>query len=260
MVKPQPEVIMTNSIKPNSSTVCLDPHLEPLNTCTLRLDHHNSSVLRPDPACTSLPSLQPSSLSNSYCLNSISTSTQNLNPFYLHQSPVESNGANPEPQNKEALSYTKPFPFASPCDASVGQVSRSSVASLDTSPKEKDAPNHENGNQIVVPLPDPPPNSCLKSGTLANHKDPRSSSRVGLRVHFKLPEDEEEEQSDASCQSEDAAQMSVKEPPPVRAKPKLWVEQIKKTNKQVKQQIQFEQGRRKGYFCRWAVNFELVLH
>uniref|UniRef100_H3D6D5 Myopalladin n=1 Tax=Tetraodon nigroviridis TaxID=99883 RepID=H3D6D5_TETNG len=83
-----------------------------------------------------------------------------------------------------------------------------------------------NGNSdAVVPLPDPPPNSCLKSGALTSHKDPRASSRVGLRVHFKLPEDEEEAQSDASCQSEDAAQMSAKEPPPVRAKPKL----LKKT-------------------------------
>lgn len=226
MVKPQPEVTMTNSIKPHSSTICLDPllsgnvRLEPLNTCTLRLDPHNSSMLRPDP--TSLPSVQPSSLSSSSGLNSISTSTQSLNPLYLHQSPVESNGANPEPQdNKEMLSYTKPFTFASAYDATVGQVSRSSVASLDTSPKANDIPNHENGNQVVVPLPDPPPNSCLKSGTLTNHKDPRSSSRVGLRVHFKLPEDEEEAQSDTSCQSEDAAQMSIKEPPPVRAKPKL---------------------------------------
>lgn len=75
----------------------------------------------------------------------------------------------------------------------------------------------------MVPLPDPPPNSCLKSGTLTNHKDSRSG-RVGLRVHFKLPEDEEDEQSDASsrCEDEDAAlALANKEPPPVLAKPKL---------------------------------------
>lgn len=227
MVKAQPEVTTTNSIKPHSSTICLDPllsgnvRLEPFNTCTLCLDPRNSSVLRPDP--TSFPSVQPSSLSSSSSLlNSISSSTHSLNPLYLHQSPVESSGANPEPQNnKEMLSYTKPFTFAPTCDAAVGQVSRSSLASLDTSPRANDAPNPENGNQAALPLPDPPPNSCLKSGTLTNHKEPRSGSRVGLRVHFKLPEDEEEAQSDASCQSEDAAQMSVKEPPPVRAKPKL---------------------------------------
>lgn len=223
VVKPQPEVTMTSSIKPHSSTVCLDPllfgnvRLEPLNTCTLRLDPHNSSVLRPDP--TRLPSLQPSSLSSRSCLNS---TTQSVKPSYLHHSPVKSTEANPEPQNnQEMLSYAKPFTCASACDATVGQVSRSSVSSLDTSPKVNDASDHENGNQVVVALPDPPPNSCLKSGAPTNHKDPRSSSRVGLRVHFKLPEDEEEAQSDTSCQSEDAAQASAKEPPPVRTKPKL---------------------------------------
>lgn len=226
MVKAQPEVTTTDSIKPHSSTICLDPplsgnvRLEPLNTCTLRLDPHSSSVLHPDP--TSLPSAQPSALSSSSCLNSISSSTQSLTPLYLHQSPVESSGANPEPQNnKEMLSYTKPCTFASACDAAVGQVSRSSLASLDTSPRVNEAPNPENGNQVALPLPDPPPNSCLKSGALTNHKEPRSGSRAGLRVHFKLPEEDEEAQSDTSWQSEDAAQMSVKEPPPVRAKPKL---------------------------------------
>lgn len=221
MVKLQPEVTVTNSIKPHSSTICLDPLIsgnirrEPLNTFTLRLDPYNSNMLRPDPACTSSPSVQTCSQSSSYC-----PSTQRLNPFYLHQSPDEPSGANPVPQNNQGgLSYTKPFTFVPASVAPIGQVSRSSVALSDT--KVKDAPDHENGNQVVVPLPDPPPNSCLKSGTLTNHKDPRSSSRAGLRVHFKLPEDEEEEQSDTSCHSEDAAQMSAKEPPPVRAKPKL---------------------------------------
>lgn len=214
VVKPQPEAL-TNSIKPHSSTISLDPllsgnvRLEPVNTCTLRLDPHNSSMLRPDP--TSLPSVPPSSLSSS---------TPSLNPSSLHQSPVEHSGANWEPQNTKAmLSSTQPFTFASACDATAGHVS----GSLATSPKVNHAPNHENGNPVVVvvPLPDPPPNSCLKSGTPTNHKDARSSSRVGLRVHFKLPEDEEEAPSDTSCQSEDEAQMSIKEPPPVRAKPKL---------------------------------------
>uniref|UniRef100_A0A671RAH8 Myopalladin n=1 Tax=Sinocyclocheilus anshuiensis TaxID=1608454 RepID=A0A671RAH8_9TELE len=65
----------------------------------------------------------------------------------------------------------------------------------------------------VKPLPDPP-TSCLKTrpeGVLGNHNESRSSSRVGLRVTFKLPEDEEEEEKG----------MSSKEPPPVLAKPKL---------------------------------------
>uniref|UniRef100_A0A3B3TYS7 Myopalladin n=1 Tax=Poecilia latipinna TaxID=48699 RepID=A0A3B3TYS7_9TELE len=58
----------------------------------------------------------------------------------------------------------------------------------------KAAPNRPNGGSGVVPLPDPPPNSCLKTGTLTNHRDSRSGARVGLRVHFKLPEDEEDEE------------------------------------------------------------------
>lgn len=229
-VNPQLEVTVTNSIKPHSSTIRLDPlvsstlRLDPLNTSTLRLDPHSSSMLRPDPLCASLPSLEPSSLSSSYCLNSLSTSTPNLDPFYLHQGPPGSSGASPGPQSgREVFSRPKPFNPLSACEATVEQASRPSVTSPDTSPKVKGTPNHQNGNPVVVPLPDPPPNSCLKTGTLTNHKDSRSSSRVGLRVHFRLPEDEEEEQRDTSYQSdEDATQMSGnKEPPPVRAKPKL---------------------------------------
>uniref|UniRef100_H3C2B2 Myopalladin n=1 Tax=Tetraodon nigroviridis TaxID=99883 RepID=H3C2B2_TETNG len=86
---------------------------------------------------------------------------------------------------------------------------------------------------VVKPQPE--------SGALTSHKDPRASSRVGLRVHFKLPEDEEEAQSDASCQSEDAAQMSAKEPPPVRAKPKLDPAQLQLLHNQVLLEQQQEQ-------------------
>lgn len=216
---PQPEV--TVSIKPHSSTIRLDPlvsstlRLDPLSTSTLRLDPQSSSMLRPDPLRTSLPSLEPSSLSSS-CLNSRSTSTPNLDPLYVHQNPPGSSGARPEPQ---VLSYPRPFisPFAVESSAEQ-EVSKPAVTPPDTSPKVKGASNHQNGSLIVVPLPDPPPNSCLKTGTQTNHKD----SRVGLRVHFKLPEDEEDEQSDTSGQSdEDANMLANKEPPPVLAKPKL---------------------------------------
>lgn len=123
------------------------------------------------------------------------------------------------------LSYPKPYvsPFAVETSAEQ-EASRPSVTPPDTSSKVKGTPNHQNGSPIVVPLPDPPPNSCLKTGTKMNHKASRSRSRVGLRVHFKLPEKEQvQEQSDASSHSdEDAADMSLnKEPPPVLAKPKL---------------------------------------
>ncbi|XP_034781819.2 myopalladin-like isoform X2 [Acipenser ruthenus] len=90
--------------------------------------------------------------------------------------------------------------------------------------------------------PDPP--GCLKpklEGVLVNHNEPRSSSKAGLRVHFKLPEDNKEVASSeegvlfakqqkavspfdlVNGQSAGAAVPTapVKEPPPVLAKPKL---------------------------------------
>lgn len=224
---PTVEVTVTNSIKPHSSTIRLDPlvsstlRLDPLSTSTLRLDPQSSSMLRPDPLRTSLPSLEPSSLSSSSFLNSFSTSTPNLDPFSFHQGLHGSSGPRPEPQRSVPV-FSHPKPFTSPSEIETSaeqEVSRSPVTSPDTSPKVKGASNHQNGSLVVVPLPDPPPNSCLKTGNLTNHRD----SRVGLRVHFKLPEDEEDEKSDASGQSdEDPTQMFLnKEPPPVRAKPKL---------------------------------------
>ncbi|XP_035255371.1 myopalladin isoform X2 [Anguilla anguilla] len=78
------------------------------------------------------------------------------------------------------------------------------------------------------PAPEPPA-SCLKpklEGVLVNHNEPRSSSRVGLRVHFKLPEDEASEDSE----SHDALH---KEPPPVLAKPKLDPVQLQLLHNQV---------------------------
>uniref|UniRef100_A0A672L2S0 Myopalladin n=1 Tax=Sinocyclocheilus grahami TaxID=75366 RepID=A0A672L2S0_SINGR len=77
----------------------------------------------------------------------------------------------------------------------------------------------------VKPLPDLP-TSCLKTrpeGVLGNHNESRSSSRVGLRVTFKLPEDEEEEEKG----------MSSKEPPQVLAKPKLDPVQLQILHNQV---------------------------
>ncbi|GLD56103.1 myopalladin-like isoform X2, partial [Lates japonicus] len=236
-VNPQPEVTVTNSIKPHSSTIRLDPlvsstlRLDPLNTSTLRLDPHSSSMLR-----TSLPSLEPSSLSSSSTsssLNSRSTSTPNLEPLHLRHDPSGSSGAQ---SSGQVLSYPKPFTSPSVVETSAEQeVSRPTMTSPDTSPKAKGTLNHQNGSPIVVLLPDPPPNSCLKSGTLTNHKDSRSG-RVGLRVHFKLPEDEEDEQSDASsrCEDEDAAlALANKEPPPVLAKPKLDPAQLQLLHNQV---------------------------
>ncbi|XP_054456454.1 myopalladin isoform X2 [Anoplopoma fimbria] len=247
-VNPQPEVTVTNSIKPHSSTIRLDPlvsttiRLDPLSTSTLRLDPHGFSMLRPDPFRTSLPSLEPSSLSSGSC-SSRSTSTPNLDPSSIHQNLPGSSGPHPEPQScRQVLSYPKPFTSQFAVETSAEQeVSPPSVTSPDTSPKVKGTPNHQNGSLIVVPLPDPPPNSCLKTGAQTNHKDSRSGARVGLRVHFKLPEDEEDEQSDASSQLDEDATNSVnKGPPPVLTKPKLDPVQLQLLHNQVLMEQQQE--------------------
>ena len=232
-VNPHPEAAVTNSIKPHASTIRLDPlisstlRLDPLNTSTLRLDPQSSSMLRPDPLRTSLPSLEPSSLSSSSgsYLNSRSTPLTNLDPLHPNQDPPASSGAFPEPQShRQVLSYPKTLTALSLGENSAEKEASRSLLSLpNTSPKVKGTSNHQNGSPVVVPLPDPPANSCLKTGNLTNHKDSRSNSRVGLRVHFKLPEDEEDERSDVSSPcDEDNTQASLnKEPPPVLAKPKL---------------------------------------
>ncbi|XP_056147432.1 myopalladin [Lampris incognitus] len=255
-VKPQPEVTTTNSTKPCSSAIRLDPlssstlHLDPLSTSTLRLDPHSSTMLRPDPLSTSLPSVDPLSLSNSLLVGSRSTSTPRLDPIYLtmhHQDRPGSNGARPELlSGGEVPSYLKPISGFSVGREREQQVSRSLPTlpefAIPGNAKVNETPNKQSVVHTVVPLPDPPANSCLKTGVWANHKDPRSSSRVGLRVHFKLPEDEEDEQSDTSGQSdEDNTQaFANKEPPPVLAKPKLDPVQLQLLHNQVLMEQQQE--------------------
>uniref|UniRef100_A0A8C4JE45 Myopalladin n=1 Tax=Dromaius novaehollandiae TaxID=8790 RepID=A0A8C4JE45_DRONO len=90
------------------------------------------------------------------------------------------------------------------------------------------------------PVVNQPPKPKLE-GVLVNHNEPRSSSKIGLRVHFKLPEDDKSES--ASEDGPGAANQirpsyfpdringqatkipeptsPSKEPPPVLAKPKL---------------------------------------
>ncbi|KAF4800356.1 myopalladin [Turdus rufiventris] len=91
-------------------------------------------------------------------------------------------------------------------------------------------------------------------GVLVNHNEPRSSSKAGLRVHFKLPEDEKGSESSsedgpgASNQNRpnhfpekiNGQPMKIpeptsppKEPPPVLAKPKLDQSQLKQLHNQV---------------------------
>lgn len=87
-------------------------------------------------------------------------------------------------------------------------------------------------------LVEPPPKPKLE-GVLVNHNEPRPSSKIGLRVHFNLPDDDKGSESSSeesvlvgrnygsnnqdmlNGQSYLALSGSMKEPPPVFAKPKL---------------------------------------
>uniref|UniRef100_A0A7M4FUN9 Myopalladin n=1 Tax=Crocodylus porosus TaxID=8502 RepID=A0A7M4FUN9_CROPO len=92
-----------------------------------------------------------------------------------------------------------------------------------------------------LPVVDQPPKPKLE-GVLVNHNEPRSSSKIGLRVHFKLPEDDKgsETSSEDGVGSTNQIRPGYfqdrtngqavkipeptspsKEPPPVLAKPKL---------------------------------------
>ncbi|XP_030919454.1 myopalladin [Geospiza fortis] len=91
-------------------------------------------------------------------------------------------------------------------------------------------------------------------GVLVNHNEPRSSSKAGLRVHFKLPEDEKGSESSSEDGPGSTNQTRPnhfpekingqpvkipeptspsKEPPPVLAKPKLDQSQLKQLHNQV---------------------------
>ncbi|NXP61805.1 MYPN protein, partial [Chloropsis cyanopogon] len=106
-------------------------------------------------------------------------------------------------------------------------------------------PSSQGANQTAKPK---------LEGVLVNHNEPRSSSKAGLRVHFKLPEDEKG--SDPSSEDGPGTTNQIrpnhfpekingqpmkipeptspsKEPPPVLAKPKLDQSQLKQLHNQV---------------------------
>ncbi|XP_010225910.1 PREDICTED: myopalladin [Tinamus guttatus] len=131
-------------------------------------------------------------------------------------------------------------------NANVAALHTMSSISLIAAEQQPPAPTPPN------PAANQPPKPKLE-GVLVNHNEPRSSSKIGLRVHFKLPEDDKSESS-----SEDgpgAANQGrpsyfpekingqatkipeptspSKEPPPVLAKPKLDQTQLKQLHNQV---------------------------
>ncbi|XP_077586258.1 myopalladin [Stigmatopora nigra] len=201
------DLAMISTSKPHSSTIRLDPlvnstlRMDPLNTSTLRLYPNSSTMLRLD-----------SNLSNTPSLTSCSITSPNLDPIGL---------------NQELAAKTR-----QPSSASLGGDQEVLVTSPGGIYNHKDTSNHQNGTSGTLPLPNPPPNSCLKSGVLTNHKDSRSSSRAGLRVHFKLPEDDVGEQIEISAPP-DEDNLVNKGPPPVLAKPKLDSAQLQLLHNQV---------------------------
>ncbi|XP_075698806.1 myopalladin [Rhinoderma darwinii] len=104
-------------------------------------------------------------------------------------------------------------------------------------------------------LMEPPPKPKLE-GVLVNHNEPRPSSKIGLRVHFNLPDDDKgSETSSEDCalvgrnyglnnqdmlNGQSYSILSMKEPPPVFAKPKLDALKLQQLHYQVmsEQQVQ----------------------
>ncbi|KAF2979148.1 hypothetical protein EK904_007140 [Melospiza melodia maxima] len=115
------------------------------------------------------------------------------------------------------------------------------------------ATEHQAAPQAPSSLHSQAPRPKLE-GVLVNHNEPRSSSKAGLRVHFKLPEDEKGGESSSEdgpgttnqsrpnhfpekingqpVKTPEPASPS-KEPPPVLAKPKLDQSQLKQLHNQV---------------------------
>eukprot|EP00079_Xenopus_tropicalis_P011249 XP_002936911.2 PREDICTED: myopalladin isoform X2 [Xenopus tropicalis] len=101
-----------------------------------------------------------------------------------------------------------------------------------------------------VAIVDPPPKPKLE-GVLVNHNEPRPSSKIEKRVHFKLPEDDKGSETSSeegvTAQKHFGSDMpdmingqtlgflgsSFKEPPPVFAKPKLDPLKLQQLHNQV---------------------------
>ncbi|XP_043111630.1 myopalladin isoform X2 [Puntigrus tetrazona] len=244
----KPDVPLVNT-KLHSSMICLDPlssgfrHSDFQDSGSLRSDSLTPSTLRHD-LTASLPSLNPLSIGK-YSSDTFRTSLPQLDPLSFGSSSLNS-----DTNHKSLSSITTHFDSGgsgfkpstevtqSPPNGSASSITMSSDAWVEPlancskptpSPSVTSVPPVNSSNPqerpTVKPLPDPP-TSCLKTrpeGVLGNHNESRSSARAGLRVTFKLPEDEDEEEKE----------MASKEPPPVFAKPKLDPVQLQILHNQV---------------------------
>ncbi|XP_029140099.1 myopalladin [Protobothrops mucrosquamatus] len=153
---------------------------------------------------------------------------------------------------KKPRSMAEPGPVDQTSNAALHTISSLSLVASEHQPS---------ASTPLFSLLDNAPKPKLES-VLVNHNEPRSSSKIGLRVHFKLPEDDkgsETSSEDGSGLKNQARPNSFpnkingqafklqepsspsKEPPPVLAKPKLDATQLKQLHNQVlfeQQQIQ----------------------
>lgn len=137
-----------------------------------------------------------------------------------------------------AFTYPKglTFPLSAPEDSS-NAAALHTTSSIDFVATKHQPPPQTASSRGANQTPKP-----KLEGVLVNHNEPRSSSKAGLRVHFKLPEDEKgsepssEDGPGATNQTRpnhfpekiNGQPMKIpeptspsKEPPPVLAKPKL---------------------------------------
>ncbi|CAL8358043.1 unnamed protein product [Boreogadus saida] len=230
----------------SSSSLRLDPlsssslRLDPLSSSSLRLDPLSSSSLRLDPLSSSmsgsLPSLDPQALGGSSRERISYTSSPRLDPQYLtpqHLNPPGSGESAPGPLGVDhgAPFYLKPF---APPAAPEPPPYRPAPAAPEGPPPKVRAP------PAVVPLPDPPANSCLKSSAPTNPREPRPSAKAGLRVTFRLPEDEEEEEPCDPSGWPYEEGLAARGPPPVLTKPKLDPAQLQSLHNQPQNQSQYQ--------------------
>ncbi|KAL0964227.1 hypothetical protein UPYG_G00321090 [Umbra pygmaea] len=225
---------VTNCRKPHSNTIRLDPlnsstlRLDPLSTSSLHLDPMSSSMLRQTPVSTSMPSLSPLSMGNSPRIGDCSSSTSHLDPMYPNATHPDQNTSSSGPLHTEFQGLK-----TDQNDSSAFSLLPDSGVTVslnkEVTPVQKAEP------PPPVNLPDPPISSCLKPGVLVNHNGHKSGSRVGLRVHFKLPEDEMDNECEApsNMSFEEMSLLANKDPPPVLAKPKLDPVQLQLLHNQV---------------------------
>ncbi|KAJ7419155.1 myopalladin [Pitangus sulphuratus] len=152
------------------------------------------------------------------------------------------------------------------------------TSSIDFVATEHQPPPHAPSHHITNQTPKP-----KLEGVLVNHNEPRSSSKAGLRVHFKLPEDDKA--SESSSEDGPGATNQIrpnhfpekingqpmkitepaspsKEPPPVLAKPKLDQSQLKQLHNQVllEQQQVHQASLRELQFNTAVLNSATSLH